>query len=165
MDWIFGKATKITGIWVRWREDNCPLWSIFSALYYVIHLAVKKAYVHFQMKKLRFRKIKLFSQSYIARTISIQIWKKKIHVHLHPKFILFPLKILYVRSLYMLQENGVWEDGHIPGLLRVPGMSHQVRVFGFTKEITGKKQTYLFTPSIDRAWAVSEDERPRVLRC
>ena len=34
----------------------------------------------------------------------------------------------------LLQEKGEWENGHVPGLRRVPGMVHQVRVLGFMQE-------------------------------
>ena len=49
----------------------------------------------------------------------------------------------------MLQENGDQEDGPVPGLRRVPGKGHQVRVPGFTQEriqersIVKWKQVYL----------------------
>ena len=36
----------------------------------------------------------------------------------------------------LLQEKGMQEDSHIPGLGRVPGTGHQVTVLGFMQERT-----------------------------
>ena len=57
------------------------------------------------MKKVRLRTIRLFSQSYKARKrqsqdLNLFLEKRKIHINLPPKFILFLLKIL-CRSLHI----------------------------------------------------------------
>ena len=64
----------------------------------------------------------------------------------------------------MLQENGDQEDGPVPGLKRVPGTGHKVRVPGFTQEriqersIVKWKQVYLERYTFYRQNAISLSE-------
>ena len=41
---------------------------------------------------------------------------------------------LLISFVKRLQEDGAREDGHVPGLGRVPGIGHQVRVLGLAQE-------------------------------
>lgn len=45
-----------------------------------------------------------------------------------------PINFLHSEKVTLLQEKGEWENNHIPGLGRVPGMGRPVRVFGFAQE-------------------------------
>ena len=68
-----------------------------------------------------------YSKWMLTEGIEIYSWKLG-----NPNFSWFLSRTLDL--YYCWRKNGVWEKGHVPGIVWVPGMGHQVKVLGFSQD-------------------------------